>query len=797
MLRGINTMRKKLVLKLWRRLPSLVLATGLIAGLTGCDDPISSADSGLRPGWYPNQEFHLESRYNNIIRHTETSDHAADPAAADLGETLHLVEDSLSEPAYWRYQVIEQGLLPSEGDDFHEYSTMGGTESALTVIKASLDAEMNIGHELVETDPKIYMVFREDRLRMAGLVYFYTVNEERISQAVTVKDDEMNRSFNTLSQGNLSIIPHLVPPFPIRNENADLVLEDGQGLSFNNATDTSVDVVYENMMDSTLIAETWEHGMPWATASITPTVESRMLSLDEVDGIKGDMAGTMSNHNDSEDFDYIDLLKSPVNLSEALHINEMVGTNTYEVREGYRPWAGSWWRQSEAALVFGFVSGNNNTISQLQEENFKTPAVAMQNLGEELRDLRKDGQGNSSEYTDKVDEYKEKQQELVDGMVGYYNAIRNGINGGQITLEDGQLKAEGDWHNDYAGFDLDIDKLSPMDKFALVEQLEGRTHGSNPWFIGAWELLNHWSPAGSSWFGHCNGWAAAAILTDEPRESVSVDFGDDHEVDFTVGDQKGLLSETYYSQLSAFYGARYNGDEDDDISDLSPKAVIQILSTYIAQRGVPLVFDTSANEEVWNFPAWSYELTLNENGNGAGEGASGLININTAGIEELKTLWGINDVRAERIIAYREANGPFQTIEEIVDVSGIGFGIFGQIEDDITVSQASELRELTGTIRVRFATDGVGYTHIDTNPNQPNGFWKTWNFQIQASPAGEVIGAGEWVDSSGNPVGDATNQEHPDFAWVPYTNTIQSGRSENPYLHWFDLKTYLPDLVRE
>jgi competence ComEA-like helix-hairpin-helix protein len=286
-------------------------------------------------------------------------------------------------------------------------------------------------------------------------------------------------------------------------------------------------------------------------------------------------------------------------------------------------------------------------------------------------------------------------------------------------------------------------------------------------------------------------------LTDEPRESVSVDFGDDHEVDFTVGDQKGLLSETYYSQLSAFYGARYNGDEDDDISDLSPKAVIQILSTYIAQRGVPLVFDTSANEEVWNFPAWSYELTLNENGNGAGEGASGLININTAGIEELKTLWGINDVRAERIIAYREANGPFQTIEEIVDVSGIGFGIFGQIEDDITVSQASELRELTGTIRVRFATDGVGYTHIDTNPNQPNGFWKTWNFQIQASPAGEVIGAGEWVDSSGNPVGDATNQEHPDFAWVPYTNTIQSGRSENPYLHWFDLKTYLPDLVRE
>jgi len=782
-------MRKKLALKLWRRLPSLVLATGLLAGLTGCDENVDPYDSGLRPGWYPNQEFHLESRYNNIIRHTETSDHSADPAADDLGETLHLVEDSLSEPAYWRYQVIEQGLLPSEGEDFYEYSTMGGTESSLTVIKASLDAEMNIGHELVETDPKIYMVFREDRLRMAGLVYFYTVNDERISQAVTVQDDEMNRSFNTLSQGNLSIIPHLVPPFPIRNENADLVLEDGQGLSFNNATDTSVDVVYENMMDSTLIAETWEHGMPWATASITPTVESRMLSLDEVDAIKGDMAGTMSNHNDTEDFDYVDLLKSPLNLSEALHINEMIGSNTFEVREGYRPWAGSWWRQSEAALVFGFVSGDNNTISQFQEDNFKTPATDMQNIGEELRDLRKDGQGNSTEYDEKVTEYKEKQQALVDGMVNYYNAIRNGINGGQITLENGQLKAEGDWHDDYAGFDLDIDKLSPMDKFALVEQLEGRTHGSNPWFISAWELLNHWSPAGSSWFGHCNGWAAAAILTNEPRESVSVDFGDNHEVDFTVGDQKGLLSETYYSQLSSFYGARYNGDEDDDMSDLSPKAVIQILSTYIGKRGVPLVFDTSANEEVWNFPAWSYELTLNEAG-GGGEAASGLVNINTAGHEELKTLWGINDVRAQRIIDYRETYGPFQEKEDIIAVSGIGYGIFGQIEDNITVSQASDLREFTGQIRVRFATDGVGYTHIDTNQNQPNGFWKTWGFSLKASPAGEVIGSGTWDSEE--------SEGHPDFAWVPYTNTIQSGRSENPYLHWFDLKNYLPDeLVRE
>ena len=332
--------------------------------------------------------------------------------------------------------------------------------------------------------------------------------------------------------------------------------------------------------------------------------------------------------------------------------------------------------------------------------------------------------------------------------------------------------------------------MSPMDKFALLQQLEGHTYGSNPWFAPAWELLNHWSPAGSSWFGHCNGWAAAAILTNEPRESVTVNFGagGQHSLDLEVGDQKGLLSESYYSQLSSFYGSRYNGDDGDDISDLSPKAVLQILSTYIGQRGVPLVFDTSANEEVWNFPAWAYELTLDETTGGGAAGASGLININTAGSAELQTLWGISEVRAGRIIAYREQNGPFQTTEEIVDVQGIGFGIFNRIEDQITVSQDSDLRTFDGVLRVRFATDGVGYTHIDSDENQPNGFWKTWRFELEASPAGEII-SGTWDDDDNG---------HPDFAWVPYTNTVSSGRSENPYLHWLNLEDYLGEgVVRE
>ena len=63
-----------------------------------------------------------------------------------------------------------------------------------------------------------------------------------------------------------------------------------------------------------------------------------------------------------------------------------------------------------------------------------------------------------------------------------------------------------------------------------------------------------------------------------------------------------------------------------------------------------------------------------------------LVNINTASAQELDSLPGIGPTIAQRIIDYRNENGPFQKIEDILNVSGIGPSTYDEIKDLITVS---------------------------------------------------------------------------------------------------------------
>lgn len=73
-------------------------------------------------------------------------------------------------------------------------------------------------------------------------------------------------------------------------------------------------------------------------------------------------------------------------------------------------------------------------------------------------------------------------------------------------------------------------------------------------------------------------------------------------------------------------------------------------------------------------------------GTGGGAGAAAqVVDLNTADATALETLPGIGPALAERILAWRDEHGGFRSVEDLLEVSGIGEGRFAELQDRVTV----------------------------------------------------------------------------------------------------------------
>lgn len=82
-----------------------------------------------------------------------------------------------------------------------------------------------------------------------------------------------------------------------------------------------------------------------------------------------------------------------------------------------------------------------------------------------------------------------------------------------------------------------------------------------------------------------------------------------------------------------------------------------------------------------DLPAQSPQTKIN-----ATDSENEKVNINTATQEELMTLPGIGKSKVDRILKYKEDNGPFKSVEEIMKIEGIKEGVFSKIKDRIRVN---------------------------------------------------------------------------------------------------------------
>jgi len=734
--------------------------------LAACGGP--DAETPIALSWEHGQTFHLGASYRagEVMNTT--------PAVALDGSGDVQFGETWSSEIIWTYQVVESGLIPTESDELYKFSvTATGEIVSLTVIKAFVDGALNTDADILNVDPVVYLVFREDRDRLAAIVSFsYDNDGNRTENAWSAS--ELGRSYSTLSQTQLTKAPALLAPFGSTWGNDERMLENGSFVSSFSVDRNETDVVYEDELGGDLITSRYEFGQPWPTFTASDNMETRLLTDDEVADAR--IPGFMLP-DAPEDFDYRAALKTSIDLDTILTLDEetMNGGWTAEVYDEFKPWAGSWWPLKSAKLVFGSFggscSGSDCTYSRLVKKDVDEFKVRMDKTQADLRDMDK----SDPQYEELVKSYRDDQEAVTDVLVAFYNGIREGLDGGTITVMDGKISkaaapasdVEGAEEEVDEGWSYDLDALSPMDKFALEQYFRNPDARNNPFFLQAWELLNSYNPGGGSWWGHCNGWAGAAILTNEPRESVEVDING-NDVEYTTADIKGLFTEAHYSTYSQFYGARYNGEEDD-IADLNPKAFHKLVTFYHRELRVPMVFDTSANEEVWNFPAWKTELKVKETTSAE---LAALININTATVEELDVLPLVGPSRAYAVVNHREMFGPFQSIEELEEVDGVGRETMAAVYDFITVDPFQRTFEMTAYVTI--TTDGVNESHVD-GAGDPKSSTKTYRYTLTTDGDGVVVD-GIWQDE----------RNHPDFAWIPYHNphNAGSGNSENPYLEW-------------
>lgn len=179
------------------------------------------------------------------------------------------------------------------------------------------------------------------------------------------------------------------------------------------------------------------------------------------------------------------------------------------------------------------------------------------------------------------------------------------------AMADGSARGEikpnpwsGDWWSRKKGFLIHGwpgHGTGPLQKYdAYVKSRTGRNPGATAWESNIHN--NHYNPNAENWEGHCNGWAAAAILAPEPnRDRVR------NGIEFKVADQKGLLSELYMNTYCNFYGNRNWGRPGDDYNDIYPDEFHRLLINYIASGKSAMICDTEAGRMVWNFPLYKFE----------------------------------------------------------------------------------------------------------------------------------------------------------------------------------------------
>ncbi|MFY7928185.1 MAG: hypothetical protein ACOVS5_04870, partial [Oligoflexus sp.] len=227
-----------------------------------------------------------------------------------------------------------------------------------------------------------------------------------------------------------------------------------------------------------------------------------------------------------------------------------------------------------------------------------------------------------------------------------------------------------------------------------------------------WEAQQH-SRSSPAWYGHCNGTSVAGIRYQNPRNQVNrpraCTSGSAGCTTFTPADIRALLSEMNMNARAKFISGnrcrltqteiearpivRSNPRVMDDCDDVNPGSFHVSLLNFLGRMKQPIIFDENKDEEVWNYPIYSYSYT---------------------------------------------PEGPLSEAQA-VSASGL------PIQSWIFNPDARSFYKISMTINFRMSRsdfEGAG-----TNPEAMNSI--SYEYILELNAAGEIIG-GEWINASRN-----------------------------------------------
>ena len=429
-------------------------------------------------------------------------------------------------------------------------------------------------------------------------------------------------------------------------------------------------------------------------------------------------------------------------------------------------WVGSWW--SYKANGIGF---RQNATGDMKNGKDNPAGWGVAERVDELSPVEKYDLfvGNADKIErEKIVGYLEKIGETESSITSKIEERRDLIRKLNAAIEENREDADFDWKETDDGKKyLEITKE--------IEEAEAGLADGKPTIDTATEA-EIWSHGTAQygvqhWWGHCNAWAAAAIMEPEPRFSTTVENADGTQVTFTAGDVKALITEVYMELSSSFYGTRndYHKDEASrekiNYKDVTPAAFHIFFADQIGNKDRSFVIDRYTGDQVWNQPVKAYRSTVTVLNDGA-------------------------SVRKNVVVTkYPNWGNP--------NVAELG-------EQDVW--------EVSITTTMHWITDGVPHekltvTNIDDSISDAdfansNAVGSRWDHQVEIrtlsytlwldkspdDPEAQVVGDGEWNHGSTW----SYDQLHPDFMWQPQANVNNSRDYENEYV---DYQVLLNDIL--